>query len=139
MDPQPDNSQARKWITAISLISLTGIALYFCYIIARPFLTSIAWALIIAVTFHPVHDRIHRIIRNRSAAALVSIVIVILIFIVPAMLLGLATISELKNTFQSLSERSAAEGGWTPYLHRISDAVSRWIGDQIQAPAFDLK
>lgn len=139
MDPQPDKSQARKWLTAISLISLTGIALYFCYIIARPFLTSIAWALIIAVTFHPVHDRIHRILRNRSATALVSIVIVILIFIVPAMLLGLATISELKNTFQSLSERSAAEGGWTPYLHRISDAVSRWIGGQIQTPAFDLK
>jgi predicted PurR-regulated permease PerM len=139
MDPQPENSKARKRITAIFLISLTAIALYFCFIIARPFLISIAWALIIAIPFYPVHKRLHRIIRNRSAAALASIVIVTLIIIVPTVLLGLATINELRNAFQSVSESTAAEGGWTPYLTRICDAASRWIGAQVQASDFDLK
>ena len=139
MDPLAENSRARKRITVVFLISLTGIALYLCFIIARPFLISIGWALIIAITFHPVHARLHRIIRNRSAAALVSIVIVTMIIIVPAVLLGLATINELGNAFQSVSESSAAEGGWTPYITRICDAVSRWIGAQVQAPDLDLK
>src|SRR5215467_11947076 len=139
MDGQPQIPQARKWLTPIFLISLTAIALYFCYIIARPFLTSIVWALIIAIPFHPIHDRLHRVIRNRSAAALVSVFIVILIVIVPATLLGFATINELGNAFQSLSEKSAAEGGWTPYLTRIADVASQWIGSQVNAPDFDLK
>jgi predicted PurR-regulated permease PerM len=139
MSKEPENSQTRKWTTVVFLVALTGIALYFCFIIASPFLTSIAWALIIAVTFHPIHDRIHRVIHNRSAAALASVFIVILIVIVPAMLLGMATITELKNAFQSVSEKSAAEGGWTPYITRINDAASRWIGNQVQTPDFDLK
>jgi predicted PurR-regulated permease PerM len=139
MEPQPENVRARKWITVIFLIALTGVALYSCFIIARPFLTSIAWALIIAVTFYPVHNRIHRVIHNRSAAALVSIVIVTLIVIVPAVLLGMATMTELKNAYQGLNERSAAEGGWAPYITRLNDAASRWIGDLVQQPEFDLK
>jgi len=139
MDAQPENARAKKWTTAIFLIALTGFALYLCYIIARPFLGSIAWALIIAIPFHPIHDRLGRIIRNRSGAALVSVLIVLLIIIVPAMLLCLATINELSNAFQSLSEKSAAEGGWAPYLTRISDAASAWIGSHVHAPDFDLR
>jgi len=139
MEPQPQSLQSRKWITAIFLIALTAIAVYFCFLIARPFLTAIAWAVIIAVPFHPVHDRIHRVIRNRSAAALASVVIVTLIVIVPGMLLGTATITELKNAYQGVSERSAAEGGWAPYINRINETASHWIGNQVQQPDFDLK
>jgi len=139
MEPQPQSSQSKKWITVIFLIALTAIALYFCFIIARPFLAPILWALIIAIPFHPIHDRLHRLIRNRSASALASVFIVILILIVPGMLLGMATITELKNAYQGVSEKSAAEGGWSLYINRINDAASHWIGDQVQQPEFDLK
>jgi predicted PurR-regulated permease PerM len=134
-----ENYPPRKWTTAISLAALTAIALLFCFMIARPFLTSMAWALVIAVAFQPVHHRIHRVIRNRSGAAFVSIIVVIMIFIIPAALLGLATINELGNTLQSINQKSAAQGGWTAYITRISDGASRWIGDRVQAPDFDLK
>src|SRR5215510_6579584 len=139
MEPQPRNFQSRKWITVVFLIALTAIALYFCFIIARPFLAPILWALIIAVPFHPIHERLHRVIRNRTAAALTSVFIVILIVIVPAMLLGMATINELKDAFQSVNEKSAAGGGWAQYFTKISDSASHWIGDLVGAPDFDLK
>jgi len=139
MDPRPDYSQTMKWISALSLISVTAIAVCLCFVIARPFLNSIAWALVIAVAFHPVHGRIHRVVRNRNAAALVSIIIVTAIFIVPAALLGMATIGEIKNALQSLSERSAAEGGWGAYFNSLCDAGSRWVGLRFQSPDVDLK
>src|SRR5215472_1613131 len=139
MEPQPNPQHTRRWITAVFLASLTLVALYFCFIIARPFLTSILWALIIAVPFHPVHDRLHRVIHNKSAAALVSVVIVILIVIVPAFLLGMATINELKNAYQSVSERTAAGGGWAQYFNDMSDSASHWIGGHVGASSFDLK
>jgi len=139
MEPQANPQHTKRWITAIFLGLLTLVALYFCFIIARPFLTSILWALIIAVPFHPVHDRLHRVIHNKSAAALVSIVIVILIVVVPAFLLGMATINELKNAYQSVSEKSAAGGGWAQYFAEMSDSASNWIGAHIGAPSFDLK
>jgi predicted PurR-regulated permease PerM len=139
MEPEPESAWLRKRITVIFLVCLTGVALYFCFIIARPFLPAILWALIIAVPFHPVHDRLHRIIHNKSAAALVSIVIVILIAVVPAFLLGMATINELTNAFQSVSEKSAAGGGWTQYLNQTSESASHWIGEHVGAADFDLK
>jgi predicted PurR-regulated permease PerM len=139
MEQRTENSWVRKRIGVAFLVCLTGVAVYFCFIIARPFLPSILWALIIAIPFHPVHERLHRVIRNRSAAALVSIVIVILIVIVPAFLLGMATVNELKSAVQSVNERSAAEGGLTQYLTRISDTASHWIGDRVGAPDFDIK
>jgi predicted PurR-regulated permease PerM len=139
MEPQTKTPQAKRWITAIFLASLTGVALYFCYIIARPFLTSILWALIIAVPFHPIHDRLHRVIHNKSAAALVSILIVILIVVVPAFLLGMATINELKNAYQSVNEKTAASGGWAQYFTDMSDTASSWIGRHFGASGFDLK
>jgi len=139
MDTQPVSPHSRKWITVIFLIALTGIALYFCFVIAQPFLVSIAWALIIAIPFYPVHTRLHRVIHNHSAAALASVLIIMSIIIVPSMLLGLATINELKGAYQGISERSAAEGGWTPYITRVNESASHWIGEQVQQPEFDLK
>src|SRR5215467_7234010 len=133
MEPQANPQHTKRWITAIFLGLLTLVALYFCFIIARPFLTSILWALIIAVPFHPVHDRLHRVIRNKSAAALVSVLIVILIVVIPAFLLGMATINELKNAYQSVSEKSAAGGGWTQYFNDMTDSASDWVGAHIGA------
>ncbi|HKV41188.1 MAG TPA: AI-2E family transporter [Blastocatellia bacterium] len=139
MNPRSDNIRTQKRATVIFLLSLSAIALLLCLVIARPFLTSIGWALIIAVTFHPVHNRLQRSLRNRNAAALASVVIVILIIVIPAVLLSLATANELQNAFQSVSKKSAAQGGWGIYLTRMSDAASKWIGGYIQAPEFDLR
>jgi predicted PurR-regulated permease PerM len=139
MDKIQELEILKKRTTAAFLFCLAALALVFCFIIARPFLTSILWALIIAVTFHPVHARIHRRVHNRTGAALISILIVLLMVVIPAALLGVATVNEIGNAFQNLNQKSIAEGGWGPYLTRVSDAASQWIGTYVHAPEFDLR
>ena len=58
----------KKRSTIIFLLLLTAVALYFCFILATPFLSSIAWAMVIAVMFFPLHKRVGRDIHNPNAA-----------------------------------------------------------------------
>ena len=49
--------RAVKWTI---FLSATGIVVYFCLLILRPFLNIIAWSCVLAIAFHPVHQRIVR-------------------------------------------------------------------------------
>ena len=47
-------------VGTVFLLVLAAVALHFCYVIARPFLTPIFLALMIAIVFHPIHLRIRK-------------------------------------------------------------------------------
>ena len=70
--------ERKQATTAFFLLALSAIALYFCYVIARPFLSPVFLAVMIAIVFHPVHARIQSRIRGRNTAALISTVLVLL-------------------------------------------------------------
>jgi predicted PurR-regulated permease PerM len=89
----------KKRATTIFLLSLTAIALYFCYLIAKPFLKPAVLAGVIAVIFYPLHSRIRTLFRNLHTAALVSTVLVILAIVVPASALGGAFTRELSSLY----------------------------------------
>jgi predicted PurR-regulated permease PerM len=50
--------ERKQATTAVFLLLLAAIAVYFCYLIARPFLSPIFLAFMLAIVFHPVHIRI---------------------------------------------------------------------------------
>ena len=70
--------------TTFFLLALSAIALYFCYVIARPFLSPVFLAVMMAIVFHPVHARIQAHTHGRNTAALISTILVLLALIVPA-------------------------------------------------------
>jgi predicted PurR-regulated permease PerM len=59
----------RKQILTIVLIAATAVALYLCYLIAQPFIASLAWALALAVLAFPVYKRIRSYVGNQNLAA----------------------------------------------------------------------
>lgn len=130
---------SKKTIGLIFLVTLALFALYFCYVIAKPFLQPIISALVLAIAFHPVHIRLHKRIRNANLAALVSTLLVILVIIVPALLIGLAITRELTDTYKTLSERSAEEGGWTPFIMHLLERPLAWVGKYVDLSEFDLR
>lgn len=79
------------------LLLLSGIALFFCYLLVAPFLKPVFFAIVLAIIFHPVYARIHRRIRNRNAAALLSTAALVLIVVVSSALLGRAIFSGLQE------------------------------------------
>jgi predicted PurR-regulated permease PerM len=129
----------KKRIANIFLLSLSAIALYFCYIIAQPFMMPVFLAFILAIAFHPVQAFIGKYIRNHTLAALISTLLVILVIVVPAILIGVAITGELTDLYQSLGERSAEEGGWTAYLLHVLEKPLGWLGKYVDLSTFDLR
>jgi predicted PurR-regulated permease PerM len=129
----------RKQATTFFLLALSAIALYFCYVIARPFLSPVFLAVMIAIVFHPVHARIQAHLHSRNTAALISTILVLLALIVPAVGLGVAVSHEIRGLYQILNERSAAQGGWNPWVMHAMDRLASWAGRYVDLSSFDLR
>lgn len=130
----------KKQVTAtFFLMALTAIALYFCYLIARPFLSPVFLAVMIAIVFHPVHLGIQACVRGRNKAALISTFMVLLLVVVPAVGLGVVVSQEIRGLYLLLNERSAEQGGWNPYLMHAVERFLGWIGQYINVSTLDLR
>jgi predicted PurR-regulated permease PerM len=77
-------------------VAATALAIYLCYRLLVPFMPALSWALALAIIVHPVHRWLSQRIRNADVCAGLSVAIVIVGLIVPAIfviynLLGQAT------------------------------------------------
>ncbi len=129
----------RKQATTIFLLALAGVALYLCYLIARPFLTPIFAAVVIAVVFYPLHSLIRSFISRPNTAAVLSTMLVLVLVAVPAALLGASVSEELHKMYQSLGDKSAAAGGLNPYLIHLIDRLFAIIGRYVDLSRFDVR
>jgi predicted PurR-regulated permease PerM len=129
----------RKQATTLFLLVLAGATLYLCYVIARPFLEPFFVAVMIAIVVYPVHARIQARVRRQNAAALISTILVLVILIVPTIGLGVTVHKEITRLYQSLSESSAGQGGWNPYVTHATEHVVKWVGKYIDLSSFDLR
>jgi predicted PurR-regulated permease PerM len=125
--------------TTLFLLVLAAIALYFCYLIARPFLSPVFLALMIAIVFHPVHTRINTRMRRRNIAALVSTILVLLIVVLPALALGIVVSKEVRGLYQLLDQKSAQEGGWNPYVMHAVERLLNWAGRYVDLSGLNLR
>jgi predicted PurR-regulated permease PerM len=130
----------RKRATAtFLLLVLTTIALYFCYLIARPFLTPIFLAVMIAIVFHPVHARINAHIRSTNLAGLISTSLVLFVVILVVFGLGIVVSREVRDLYHLVDQRSAEQGGWNPYVTRTLERFVIWAGQYVDISALNLR
>ena len=131
--------ERKQAATTFFLLALAGAALYFCYVIARPFLSPIFLAVMIAIVFHPIHARIQARFRRRNVAALTSTILVLVALVVPAVGLGAVVSQEITGLYQLLSQRTAEQGGWNPYVMHAMERLLGWAGRYIDLSTFDLR
>lgn len=128
---------ARKQAAVICLLVLAVIALYLCYLIARPFLGPVLIAVMFAIVFYPLHARIQTFFHRPSVAAAFSTTLVLLIVTIPVVLLGISVSGELRTVVQSLHERSGSPGGLSPYLARWGDSLLKRLGNYVNLSQLD--
>jgi predicted PurR-regulated permease PerM len=127
--------QATTWF----LVAVVAVALYLCYRIAEPFLNPIFAAIVLAIVFYPLHVRIESFTRRPNLAASISTILVMLIVAVPALVVGIAVTRELGELYQSLNQRSAAQGGLTPYVMHMVEAPLRLLGRYVDLSGLDMR
>lgn len=134
MCEQGDMPQNRS--TYIFLLCLTLAASYGCYLLVAPFFKPIIFASVVAILFYPAHSRIQRRIGNRTAAGLLSTLIVILLLVISSLLLGRALASGVHDLYDSVNANADGRERLGVYLvglsERVAEVVSRYI--PISAP-----
>jgi predicted PurR-regulated permease PerM len=107
-------------LSDLALLALTALALLLCYLIARPFVSSLAWATALAVVGWPMHQRIARRVPRPSASAALSVTTIALLLIVPSALIIPGVIDEafsgyrlVRAEIESRRSGSGCGNAWT--------------------------
>jgi predicted PurR-regulated permease PerM len=93
-----------RWI---AVMAVTAIALYLCWLMMRPFISVLAWAVVLVIVFYPVHKKITSALGGRSWSALISCLLVLLILLLPLTLLTMAVAQELAKVVPEMPSQIA--------------------------------
>jgi predicted PurR-regulated permease PerM len=82
------------FIILAALVILLG---YLSFLILKPFLTPIAWAIVFSIVFYPLYAVIIKYIKWRSFASLITLIIILLIILGPVSYFFYLLVSELRT------------------------------------------
>jgi predicted PurR-regulated permease PerM len=129
-----------KRTTIIFLSALLLIALGLSFVITRSFLKPFAFAIILAVVFYPAHEHLLRWNKRRlGSSALLSTVLLILLFAVPGIIIALVAANEALSAAHYLSRRSVEEGGFPSLVMGWADRPIRYFGRWVDLSKYDFR
>nr|WP_256595928.1 AI-2E family transporter [Pseudomonas sp. RW407] len=120
-------SSARDYLDVLIRAGLIAGLVIFCYEIFRPFLGVMLWAVILAVTLHPLNARIAGALRlSPGKAATLLVLLALLCLIVPLAFLGESIASSVQLALHSAQE-------WKLEIPPPTEAVQGWpvIGEPL--------
>jgi predicted PurR-regulated permease PerM len=130
-----DHEAEAGWLTrerllVLTLMAATAVAFYLCYLIARPFLSALAWALALAVIAHPFHDWIVQRLRYPNLTAALAVVVVIFTVVAPTLFAAQRVVREAFDGMQAIQTE---QGQWREVIERAPRLVPilRWAEQRI--------
>ena len=129
-----------KRTTIVFISLLLVIALGLTFVITKPFLRPIAFAIILAVVFYPLHERILQWNNRRTGtSALLSTLLLILLLAVPSFIIAILAASEALSVAHYISRRSVEEGGFPSMVMALADRPIRFVSRWVDVSKYDLK
>ena len=121
-----DQVNQARWL---AVLGVTAIALYLCWLMLRPFLGVVAWAVVLVIVFYPVHKRLATRIKRRGLRALLSCVLVVLVIVLPLVILTIAVAEELGKAVPGIpGQFTQLLNSQLPLFGRISDWLQNRFG-----------
>ncbi len=133
-----------RFATVFFIICFAGIT-YFLYRIFAPFISILIWATVLTVVFHPLFHRVLTIMRGRrTAAALISCVVILLLIVLPVTFLGVLITHQSIAIYQNMQAGSDSVADVTARVRELqSRPAVQWLMGQAQkwfnAKEFDLQ
>ena len=116
MAPTQQDVQTDDWgtighVQTLVLMMVTVLGIYLCYKMALPFLAVVAWALTLAVLFTPLQNWLEAKFKRTGLAALISIFLIGLIVVIPALFVGQQLVIQAVKGSQ-IVEQKINSGEW---------------------------
>ncbi|MCX5799017.1 MAG: AI-2E family transporter [Proteobacteria bacterium] len=86
---------AERRFYTIALIFLVFVLGYFSYEIFKPFLSPIAWAIVLSIVFYPIYVFILKLVKRKSLASFITLLIILAIILGPFSYLSYLLTQEL--------------------------------------------
>jgi predicted PurR-regulated permease PerM len=118
---------------ALSVTAL-GLLLIGCFVVLRPFLSALMWAIILCFATWPVYERLHRVLgRGRTRAATLMTLLIALVLLLPFVIIGLSMADNVQD-FAGATRRLLENGlpGPPAWVERVplvgAKARTYWQG-----------
>jgi predicted PurR-regulated permease PerM len=126
-------------LTNLAFLALTLLALLLCYLIAKPFLASLAWAAALSILGWPLHRQVCHWIPWPTAAATLSCLIIALMIIIPSALVIPIAVEEAFNGYKVIRTQIESDA-WNQVFANHAWIATSWewlrqrmdIGDVLQ-------
>ena len=127
---------SRERVLALTLLGLTVLALYLCYLLVQPFLPALAFALALAVVTHPMYRAIERRVRPPDLAAGLAVVAVALLVVTPIIVVGRTLVVQLSAGVRTI-QVEIQSGHWREFVARTGwlERVVTWIETEVDPAA----
>jgi predicted PurR-regulated permease PerM len=116
---------------SLGLLVIFAIAAYLCWLMLRPFVGVLMWAIVLVVVFYPAHRRLVAWTGSPGSAAALSTLLVILTILLPVVGVTFAVANELRGAVEHL------QGGIGQILDipALQPAV-RWLDQYVDVDAW---
>ena len=123
----------KEHIFLIFALFLTFLSFYFLYQILSPFLKPILWAILLAMVFYPLSERLQHLLKQREIlCATTMTLLVIVVIILPSTLLMISLGNEVVGVYHRVQEMIQT-GRLQGYMEQIKDIpFLKWIWGRLQ-------
>jgi predicted PurR-regulated permease PerM len=95
----------REHIFLIFILFLTFLSIYLLYRILSPFLSSIVWAILLAMILYPLFKKLHSFLKERGVlSALIMTLLVLVVIVLPFTLLMASLASDVVSFYHRVEE-----------------------------------
>ncbi len=128
-DERPDRPTRLESVVKWSIfVAATGLAVYLCLRIRIPVAHVIAWSVVLAVTCHPVHQRLLRKTRRPALSALITRTLVVLAVVIPLLALRGTAVYQAQALGKSLADSVQQQTGIARWAAGAVTWVTRRLG-----------
>lgn len=112
----------------ILLMFITGLMLYICWLMLKPFVSILLWSAILVILFHPLYKKLLNKTGKQTISALGTIAISLLTFIIPLFLISAAVVNELAGIASITMDEinfliNDPNHGWLGYLYNYLNGI----------------
>jgi predicted PurR-regulated permease PerM len=97
-------SVIRERALAATLFLLTTLLLYAAFLITKPFISSLAWALSLAIVFYPFYIQVNERVKSSNIAALVCVSVVAFLVVGPVFIAVQQIAAQAASTVENVRE-----------------------------------
>ena len=122
-------SPAGQRLLWFALLAATVLILYLCWLMLEPFIDVLMWAVVLVVTFFPLHRRILHRIGSPSWSAAISCVLVVVTILLPLALVTVLVLRDVRDLAQYVQQNreSLLHPDENTFVGRTLDRIDRVV------------